>query len=370
MGYNIDSLTEDCVSCRKFNHEKCEVYLYLYEFLQKEYAIDLRTVYFECLDVIGDTGKQPEICVNNKEEKIIIEVKSLELPLIHKFNNISCKKFEDRANEIWEIDLKNKFNDKFKNLKVDIIVNDGVLLLSKKDFNMDPIINKIITEIPKLKYEVIYPDEECYGANFSIDLREYNLTNEKVKKLLKYHNSALQNQKVNIHKTESLLGLKKNNSELQQRLEAFLQFKNSNILRNPRLNIEVNVSMNTENESNISFYATYNKTAMRAELLENGKNHYTRLLENACCKFQNYAKNNRDLRSRNIVFFSSDDWWIEGLSNDYPQKITSIMNEILENQKFNVIDEVWLRFIEVEDSVLNPDYGNYSIKGEKYIKVV
>ncbi|MDH6372984.1 hypothetical protein M2444_004814 [Paenibacillus sp. PastF-3] len=62
---------------------KCEVNLFLNDFINRVYNTDLRDIGFECLDISGADGKRPEISFVFGGQKTVIEAKTLVNPEIN-----------------------------------------------------------------------------------------------------------------------------------------------------------------------------------------------------------------------------------------------------------------------------------------------
>ncbi|WP_208414797.1 hypothetical protein [Paenibacillus castaneae] len=326
--------------------KKCEVNLFLNEFVKKRYDVSLKDIGFECLDISGSDGKRPEISFVHKGQKIVIEAKTLhyeEINILNSFTNKIgellidfCKenktngKLIKRTSEIMGVNLA--FDETILSLAP--ILNNKSNISEQKDL-IYRIINSTYNKLKSMKKRGEWVGSIC------LDISKYK----------KLRMKDLKTVKKNLYERAAISGFENTDPDWLKH-----SFRTEEYIRNDikKLNILINF---VDESSEITFSSAALDSTFIASI-----NHIEKLIKSAEEKFNSY--NNE---YKKVLFFNNDFIRLKSEINDGYEEIIQEINSKIIN---SVIDEVWIEFI---DAIIEHDHFDYietSSEGRKGYEMI
>ena len=328
--------------CKK---KKCEVNLFLNDFINEVYKCDLRNIGFECLDLSGEKGAKPEISFILEGKKTVIEAKTLVNEEINKVISFSKKIVEltensrGRNKSISKSITKKKSDIGGVRLTLDETILSLASVLMNKDnkVEQEDLTHRILTAVYN-KTKNMRKKAEEFGSVI-LDISKYKKLNYKNLKKVK----RTLYKRTNIDNLEGYL----NEDTLLNH-----SYKTEEYIHTSEKKITIAIQLiDSSNDIEIA-PSVLNSTFSTPTA------HLKRMIEEAKEKFQNC--NGVD---KKILFFNNNFYRIMGLEID--DGYNELICEIRDNVKNKNIDEVWIEYTVARCESDNFDFITVISEGEK-----
>jgi len=326
--------------------KKCEVNLFLNEFVKRRYDVSLKDIGFECLDISGSDGKRPEISFVHKGQKIVIEAKTLHYEEI----NIMTS-FTNKIGELLiEFCKENKTNGKLIKRTLEIM---GVkLTFDETILSLAPILNNKsnTSEQLDLIYRIInsahnklksMKKRSEWVGSICLDISKYK----------KLRMNDLKKVKRNLYERAEISGFENIEPDWLNH-----SFRTEEYIRNDITKLTILIDF-VDTSSEITFSCAALDSTFIASI-----NHIEKAIKSAEEKFETYGD-----EYKKVLFFNNNFIRLKSeISDGYEEVIQEIKSKIINN----VIDEVWIEFIEAITEHDHFDYIEASSEGRKGYEMI
>lgn len=367
---------EKCKGCNKIN--KCEINLFLKDFINQTYKVNLEDLQFECCDKTGDKPSQPEIAVCINGEDIVIEAKTLGIEVITKMKTFIAE-LSDKIKEVIRDSskCKNILGQNYSKILYEILskfgihisFNEGILFLSPilhgkdKQKVLNELIGQILINLIKAVSSIIKRGEKYiqYPKTMAINLDEFSPRIKERSNLKHYKTSEYGS----LEKYDRKIPCYMNSCENTQITKADIWYENVNMIDRTYLSVigdktelilEISLTgkVGEVTTGNISQMVNwYNNDEM--------KKYYTNRLKDTVKKFKNCKST-----ARKILFFNSDLIRICIGQTDTLKDTMEIIKEISNKEDYKLIDEIWVEYYLGKDVGDDLNFAIISYSDRKY----
>lgn len=376
---------EKCNGCSKF--EKCEVVLYLKDFVETLYEVNLEDIPFTCPDSKSGIGCKSDLEISINGEDIIIEAKALQpeyLTVINVFGGLLSDKIIEIIND--RVRCKELIGDEkskmlyyaIENIGLDLGFNEGVIFsesfIHESNENKRKVLIKFVKEI-LLKtvdsiMEMVGGGEEFvrYPKPFSIELKEF-ISNSKKNSKFKHYKKI---------EYGSIEGFEDIFSNVKSRLNE-IELKKDEIWHNLKEAGDRTYLTTRKGKEELTIYVSlactkYNFSthilydAIGSNNKEMLTDYYKSKFNNAVETFDNVAKTlkHNNSRVKKILFFNNNSPRICIGQEDSLKSNIDVIEEFSKKEENKIIDQVWIEYFETIDESNDLDFAEICYTNEKH----
>ncbi|MEK4458287.1 hypothetical protein [Paenibacillus sp. FSL R10-2748] len=309
--------------CQK---RKCEVNLFLNDFINKVYKTGLQDIGFECLDISGEEGAKPEISFILEGKKTVIEAKTLvnsEINTVVSFTEKIAELIEkNRGKNRTTNKSISKKKSEIKGVRLTLdetILSLAPLLCDKNNkAEQEDLTHRILT-VAYNKTKNMRKRNEEYGS-IILDISKYKRLRYKDQKKVKrtlYNRPSLDNWE---------------DTYLSENEFLKHSYKTEEYIQTSEKKITIAIQLIDSSDEIEIASSVLNSTFSTPTV------HLKRMIEEAEEKFQKC-----DGVDKKILFFNNDFYRL--LGSEIDDGYNELICEIRDNVKSKNIDEVWIEYI-------------------------